>query len=180
MIVQTSYCILAYLALSSSLLLDILYYFLCDTYYFEEYVKCLTTYFDMSKATSKVTMPDLRNVLGGIQKLVVNNADEPIVGDDFQVGEHIVAISDDEEGNRSWELAVIESSPRETVIISAFIPTKRNRSLWVFPEEARVIEVDKSRIIMRRVQVFYHKTLHISCSLSREVLDEIETLLKSM
>ena len=36
----------------------------------EEYAACLISYFDDSKSLSKVTLPDLNNVLGGMQRLM--------------------------------------------------------------------------------------------------------------
>ena len=110
---------------------------------------------------SKLTMPDLRNVLGGIQQLVA--ADNPNRdNDDFQAGEHIVIISSDAEGTPTWELSVIESTSGQVCRVSMFISAKCNKSLWVFPEDAIIKEVAKSLIFLQKVQVCYHKSLQIN------------------
>lgn len=66
----------------------------------EEYAKCLRDYLSTSKSFGKLTIPDLRNVLGGLQEIITGSKiseqasteDETELVDDLQAGEPVIVV----------------------------------------------------------------------------------------
>ena len=52
------------------------------------------------------------------------------------------------------------------------VSTNKNKTSWVFPEEAVVFPVDKDQILMSRVTVRYHQSLRIRVILDGELVAE--------
>ena len=112
----------------------------------EEYAYCLMSYFDNSRSLTKLTIPDLKNVLGSISSVVFGplpthpkDSKHPYV-----VGEHIIVAWRDQ--CYTWELGVIDECERTSV--SHLVATNRDKSLWVFPEESIVLPVEEEQIWM--------------------------------
>ena len=120
-------------------------------------------YLSTSKSVVKLTVPDLRNVLGGLQEIITGcqiseqaSADdetEPV--DNLQTGEHVIVVwtEADDSGKIVRELDSVYSSDKDPCTLSMFFPRKRNLSVWICPKEAKVQTVKRSQIMLRNVAV---------------------------
>ena len=120
-------------------------------------------------------MPDLKNVLGGINAVIFYPI-QPSPSDACVSGEHVIVAWRCKE--YMWELGVVEKITNEKIYISHLIPTNKNKSLWVFPEEAIVHPVEKEQSLLRRVKAIYHQSLRIRVSLDSGTVKEADDALE--
>ena len=95
-----------------------------------------------------MTITDLRNVLGGSQEIITGSLiseqaskeDETEPVDNLQTGEHVIVVwtEADDPGKIVWELGSVYSSAKNSCTLSMVFPGKRNLSVWICPEEAKV------------------------------------------
>ena len=154
----------------------------------EEYASCLKQDFDTSRNMTKLTMPDLHHVIGGVQGVVFGQTPENIVipsdnqlgqtaekGKPIDVGEHLAVFWIEESNNYVWYLAVVDSVVLDGICVSHLVSTDRKKQNWVFPEEADVHKVEHAQILSRNLRVAYHHhSIRIRCSLCHETIEEIE------
>ena len=72
----------------------------------------MITYFDNSKCVTKLTMPDLKNVLGGINAVIFYPI-QPSPSDACVSGEHVIVAWRCKE--YMWELRVVEKNTNEKI-----------------------------------------------------------------
>ena len=143
----------------------------------EDYASFLITYFENSRSLTKLTIPDLKNVLGSMNSLMLGQPQPSSSAsiETFSSGEHVIVAW--KEHQYMWELGVVERVFNETVYISHLISTNREKSMWVFPEEAIVHPVERDQILLRRIKATYHKSLRIRVSLDNGTVDEANVAL---
>jgi len=147
----------------------------------EEYAACLISYFDNSRSLGKLTLSDLKNVIGGIHSVVFGQPAPPSsaeMGDGtFFIGEHVIVAWLDQ--CYDWELGVIEKHTPAITLVSHLVSTNKSKNCWVFPEEARVLAVASDQILLKNVQVSYHQSIRIKLTINEDtVLKANEELAK--
>lgn len=101
----------------------------------KEYAACLILYFDNSRSLGKLTLSDLKNVIGGMHFVVFGQPAQPSspeTGDGtFFVGEHVIVAWLDQ--CYDWELGVIEKHTPAITLVSHLVLTNKSKSSCVFP-----------------------------------------------
>ena len=105
----------------------------------EEYPDNLFSYLDNARSIKSITLADLSNVLHRLtMTLWCKNDIENTNG--FVVGEYIAAFLL-EDTTYKWYLELIEDiHPNNTIDVSYLIRVDTKDKMWVFPEDAHLVE----------------------------------------
>ena len=92
-----------------------------------EYAQCLTQYLDNSRSLTKLTIPDLKNVLGSIQTVMFGQV-LPLTSttQSFCAGEHVIVAWSDR--SYTWELGVVEKCHSANIVVSHMLPTNQENT----------------------------------------------------
>ena len=142
----------------------------------EDYADNLCAYLDQSKCISTLTLGDLHNVLTGLSGQETEVSEETSkLNSPVNVGEVIASIWYDEKLNRNkWYLGVVDTV-NDDIWVSYMKQTDKVGEKWLFPEEADVCKTNINQIIRRSIDVEYHLTATIRCSISAETCKIIQT-----
>ena len=144
---------------------------------------CLKDYLDTSRNMSQLTMPDLNNVLNGLQGSLFGVKSTPSEKENderWNVGEHVIVFWVEGENTPVWYLSVVESVSDDGIFVSVLTPCNKAKFNWVYPEEAQVYKIDYDQIVMKNIAATYHKSVRIRCSLSSDTMKQIETAMRNL
>ena len=137
-------------------------------------------------------MSDLRNVLIGLShtedmasmpnetnvqtsSLNLNSYSKP--NNEFQCGEHMVAVWHDDKANcLEWYLGVVDSVDEDSVVVSYMKRSDKQGARWLFPDKAEVHKTSPDQILLRNIEVLYSLTAMIICELCKPTLEKIVDL----
>ena len=127
----------------------------------EEYANCLQKYFDTSRSLGQVTLPDLQNTLGELEKSFFDGSapvPHPLSDVDVVVGEHIAVfwiVKDVAE----WFLAIVDDVQEDEIDVLPLCPSARkNRTEWAYPQNNKIYPIDEEQVIKRNISVGYLQT----------------------
>lgn len=142
----------------------------------EEYAASLISYFDNSRSLSKLTITDLKNVIGSMHSVLFGPAPPPVQSSSetehvaFFPGEHVIVAWLNQ--TYAWELGVVERNTSSAILVSHLVPTNRAKNSWVFPEDSRLLPVESDQILLRNVQVSYHQSLRIRLTIDQDTVEK--------
>ncbi len=114
-------------------------------------------------------MPDLKKALGDLQQLFLDDVSDaasdpqPINGNsEFTVGEH-VAVFWIEQNIYTWYLGCIDHVTDEGIFVSHFVPSRKGKREWTFPDEMDIQLVEVEQILQRSIPISYLQSARIRC-----------------
>ena len=147
----------------------------------QEYADCLKKYLDTSRSMGQVTLPDLQNTLGELEKSFFDDTCTiPPIVSDICVGEHIVIfwmVKDSAE----WFLAIVDYMHDDGIDVLPLTPSPRkNKTEWEYPQNNKIYTIDAEQVIKRKVTVGYLPTERIKCVITNDLVSDIESQLNNL